>query len=82
MLLKYGSNSRYALSTNNKEALPKSNNRAVVYTTYVARDGDSMDRIAHKVLGDFSRYWEIADLNPHIKFPNLLTAGQVLRIPR
>jgi len=82
MIIKYGSNSRYALTTNNKEALRKVNNRTVPYTTHVARDGETFDKIAHRILGDFSRYWEIADLNPHIKFPNSLTAGQVIRIPR
>lgn len=82
MIVKYSSNSRYLLSANNKEADRKPFPGAVVYSTYVAKEGETLDGIAYKLLRDFSRYWEIADINPHIKFPTRLSAGTVIRIPR
>lgn len=82
MIIKYPSNARYEVSTNNKEAMRKKNDNIISYGTYVARQGDTFDLLAHRLLKDFSRYWEIADINPHIKFPNKLEPGQVLRIPR
>lgn len=82
MLVRYGSTSRYTLTPNKKEASKKEVNAAITYTTYVCKDGDTLDMLAHKLLRDANRYWEIADINPHIKFPNKLTAGQALRIPR
>lgn len=82
MLIKYGSASRYKISSTGQEADRKIPNTAVRYTTYMAKDGETVDILAYRLLGDFSRYWEIADLNPHIKFPNALSAGQVIRIPQ
>lgn len=82
MLIKYRSSDRYSVSDNNKEALRKPNNNAVPYITYITRQGDTFDRMSHKLLNDFSRYWEIADLNPHVKFPDQLEPGTVIRIPR
>ena len=82
MLVRYGATSRYNLTSNKKEASKKKVTAAIPYTTYVARDGDTFDMVAHKLLRDATRFWEIADINPHIKFPNKLVAGQVLRIPR
>jgi nucleoid-associated protein YgaU len=82
VIIKYGSNARYSLSGNKQEAYRKKTDKNVVYTTYVAKQGDSFDLLAHRLLRDFSRYWEIADLNPHVKFPNKLEVGQIIRIPR
>lgn len=82
MLVRYGSTSRYTITANKKEAAKKQISTSIPYTTYVARDGDTFDLLAHKLLRDATRYWEIADINPQIKFPNKLSAGQVLRIPR
>ena len=82
MLIKYASNSRYSVTDTGKEADRKALPTAVPYTTYVAKEGDTLDRLAQRLLNDFTRYWEIADINPHIKFPNMLTVGTVIRIPR
>ena len=76
----YPPGARYTIDESNQSAsrvpLVKVN-----FRTYRVVAGDTMDRIAHRVFGDFNRWWEIADMNPHIKFPLALEEGQVLRIP-
>jgi LysM repeat protein len=51
------------------------------YRTYTVRRGDTLQSIAKKLLGDSSRWKEIARLN-HINDPRHLTIGQKLRVPR
>lgn len=51
------------------------------YALYTAMEGDSFDSIAAKTLNNPERYWEIADINPHIPFPDFVPTGAVLRIP-
>lgn len=48
--------------------------------TYVVQPGDTLSTIAQQLLGDPSRYIEIARLNG-IPDPNLIHVGQVLQIP-
>lgn len=54
----------------------------VEYSTYTARDGDSFVLLATRLFNDPSQYWRIADLNPQVKFPDVVTVGTVLRIPK
>lgn len=50
--------------------------------TYTVKHGDCLWNIAKALLGSGSRYTEIYNLNKDkIKNPNLIYAGQVLRIP-
>lgn len=49
--------------------------------TYTVKSGDSLWKIAKLQLGNGNRYQEIATLNG-IKNPNLIYAGQVLKLPR
>ena len=50
--------------------------------TYTVATGDCLWNIAAKLLGDGSRYTEIASLNADIiKNPNLIYPGQVLKLP-
>jgi nucleoid-associated protein YgaU len=49
--------------------------------TYVVREGDTLENIATRMLGLPTRYWEIADINPQVKFPLDLEVGTVLRLP-
>lgn len=50
--------------------------------TYTVKSGDCLWNIAKALLGSGSRYTEIYNLNKDkIKNPNLIYAGQVLRIP-
>lgn len=76
----YSANSRYSMDENNQEAF-----RGVLvtpdYTLYTARQGDTLESIAARLLGTTERYWELADLNPQIKFPLDIDVGTVLRIP-
>jgi nucleoid-associated protein YgaU len=51
------------------------------YYQYIAQDGDSFESLASKVLGDGKRYWEIADMNPQVKWPDEIPSGTVLRLP-
>lgn len=51
------------------------------YYQYISGDGESFESLASKLLGDGTRYWEIADLNPQVKWPNQIPSGTVLRLP-
>lgn len=52
------------------------------YYQYISGSGDSFEIIASKVFGDGKRYWEIADLNPQVVYPDVIPTGTVLRIPK
>lgn len=76
----YSSSSRYSLDATGQRGERGEVNRGR-YSLYTIRDGDTLERIAGRVLGTTERYWEIADLNPQIKFPLDLSTGDVIRIP-
>lgn len=76
----YKNSSRYRLSNGGMLAVKKTA-PVVNYYQYVSKDGDSFESIAAKTFGDGSRYWEIADLNPQVKWPDYIPTGTVLRIP-
>ncbi|MDR1692794.1 MAG: LysM peptidoglycan-binding domain-containing protein, partial [Oscillospiraceae bacterium] len=64
-----------------KETPTRTDNR-VQSGTYTVQTGDSLWKIAQKLLGSGARYTEIYELNKDIiKNPNLIYAGQVLKIP-
>lgn len=48
---------------------------------YTVTQGDRIDRLAYKSLGDSRLWWLLADLNPHVD-PLFLKGGDVLRFPR
>lgn len=54
---------------------------STTYTVYTVRDGDTLDLLATSMYGDPTLWWRIADMNPHIAFPDLLQVGDVLRLP-
>lgn len=76
----YRTSSRYKL-INGGILADRNKPEAVKYYQYVAKDGDNFELLASKILGDGKRYWEIADINPQVKWPNGITVGTVLRIP-
>ena len=77
----YDASSRYLVDDTGRYATPKPNTRSSRYSLYVVKAGDTLERIALKSLGSTRRAWEIADLNPQVKFPLQLTVGDTLRVP-
>lgn len=56
----------------------------IVYLLHVVEAGDTVENIAHRILGDHMRYWEIMDLNPQLrgsKSALSLTPGDTIRVP-
>lgn len=76
----YDASSRYSIDETGKVANPRTS-RISRYTLYTVKSGDTLERIAMKSLGDTRRSWELADLNPQIKFPLQLSVGEVVRVP-
>lgn len=76
----YRTSSRYRL-VNGGLLANRATSETVKYYQYVSRDGDNFELLAAKILGDGKRYWEIADINPQVKWPNGIPVGTVLRIP-
>jgi nucleoid-associated protein YgaU len=54
---------------------------ARVYYQYVSRQNDTFQLLAAKLLNDSNRYWEIADINPQVQWPDVIPTGTVLRMP-
>lgn len=77
----YSTVSRYSLSDNGLTAERKPIESAR-YISYTVGAGETIESIASRSLGDPLLYWEIMDINPQIKFPLDLKAGEVLRLPR
>lgn len=76
----YRTSSRYRLTDGGRAAtrVPYQTTR---YYQYVSRQGDTFARIAARVLNDGTRYWEIADINPQVEWPDEIPVGTVLRLP-
>lgn len=51
------------------------------YSRYTVVEGDRIDIIASKLLGDPELWWMIADVNPQRSFYDQIPPGTVLRIP-
>lgn len=49
--------------------------------TYVVRSGDTLSKIAGRVLGDVKRWREILRENPQVKNANLIFPGDILSVP-
>lgn len=76
----YRTSSRYRLSNGGRLA-DRVDYRETRYYQYTAREGDTFQLLAAKLLNDGSRYWEIADINPQVEWPDIIPVGTVLRIP-
>lgn len=76
----YDASSRYSVDDTGKVANPRTS-RSSKYTLYTVKAGDTLERIALRSLGSTRRAWEIADLNPQVKFPIQLSVGDVIRVP-
>lgn len=45
-------------------------------------EGLRLDILAHRLLGDPELWWQIADANPEVLYPDEIPVGTLLRIPR
>lgn len=52
------------------------------FMTYNSREGDSFEKLATRYLGGPVFYWRIAEINPHVLFPDRIPTGTRIRIPR
>lgn len=76
----YRTSSRYRLTSGNRLA-DRVDGSETKYFQYMSREGDTFQKIAARVLNDPTRYWEIADINPQVEWPDRIPVGTVLRIP-
>jgi hypothetical protein len=51
------------------------------FTNYVVQAGDRFDTLAYKVFGDPTLWWQIADENPEVFYPDMLVPGTMIRLP-
>lgn len=51
------------------------------YSVYTVKEGDTLDLIAATAYNNPTLWWRIADLNPHITYPDDIQAGDSIRIP-
>lgn len=56
-------------------------NYILPYFIYVSVQGDRLDKLASKYLGNSSMWWKILDINPEIVNPQDINPGTQLRIP-
>jgi len=49
--------------------------------SYVVRAGDTFESLAYKYLGSGTKWYVLADMNPHIFFPLDLVAGDRIILP-
>lgn len=86
MTIIFKTKSRYIKSATNTtgeiavEALRKQRNPRS-FTTIITQEGETFDSLAYKYFKDSEQYWEIADLNPHVPFPDRIPPGTPIRIP-
>jgi nucleoid-associated protein YgaU len=79
-MARYLSTDRYIL-TDDKRYADRKPQESTKFAVYTSRDGDTFDKLAIRFLGDYNRYWEIADINPHVEWADQIPTGTSLRIP-
>jgi len=80
MATRYSASSRYQLDDGGMWASRKTIPDRT-YVVYAIKGGDTIENIAHRLLGDATRWWEIADLNPQLESFLTLVPGQQIRTP-
>lgn len=48
---------------------------------YYAKEDEHMPLLGYKFMGDSTRWWEIAEVNPNIWYPLDLLPGDYIRVP-
>jgi nucleoid-associated protein YgaU len=78
--------SRYELSpgltTDGKVIAVRKNADAVTVSRHVVAPGETIEVLAHRLYGDPSQWWRIADVNPQVSFPLDISPGMEIRLPR
>lgn len=77
----FDTESRYRLDASGQSASPKPKSDVTYYLHRVGA-GDTLLNLAARTLGSDRRWWEIADINPQVKFPTDIEVGTVLRLPK
>ena len=77
----YDALSRYSLDETGLTATRSDVPTTRRYIAYTVRQTDTLESIAARHLGNPRRYWELADINPQIKFPLDIPMGTVIRLP-
>jgi nucleoid-associated protein YgaU len=76
----YLSTDRYSLDASGQTA-SRTRFSSSPYVTYTSQYGDTFMSLSIKFLNEQSRYWEIADINPHVQWPDRIPVGTAIRIP-
>lgn len=76
----YSSVDRYVLTDGGRFAERK-DEESIRFSVYMARDGDSFEKLAAIYLGDSKLYWQIADINPQVEWPDKIEMGTSIRLP-
>lgn len=76
----YASTDRY-IATDGGRFAERKPQQSVQYSVYYSIEGDSFEKLASLYLGNPRLYWRIADINPHIEWPDRIPVGTSIRIP-
>ena len=76
----YSLTDRYVLDPTGRFADRKPEEGAS-YVVYPSREGDTFEQLASKFLSNPTLYWRIADINPHVEWPDRIPTGTSIRIP-
>lgn len=80
MKTSYLSTDRYSLDSSGQTA-SRSRFVSTAYEIYTSVQGDTFMKLSINFLNDQSRYWEIADINPQVQWPDEIPVGTLIRIP-
>jgi hypothetical protein len=82
--MSFSPSSRYTLTTDSdgRAVSKRKAQRASRVVVIMAVEGQTFDELAAMHLGDSQLYWRIAELNPHVPYPDTLSAGTRIRIPQ
>jgi len=75
--------SRYSVvSDDDGIAVTKLKGRDVTrFLTVISYGGQTFQELAATYLGDPKLFWRIADMNPHVPYPDEIPMGTSIRIP-